>query len=105
LGVLPPGGSSLPELVRIHLPAGAPIQSALDLKLVLTSGDSFGGTPDPSDLGTLELSADWGGAHWSVFADPSGSPIGVTENVYRYDGTLPSQPTSEVYHPFACEAE
>ncbi|HUP56850.1 MAG TPA: hypothetical protein VM598_05310 [Bdellovibrionota bacterium] len=102
LGMLPPSSNEAPQLTRLHLPEGARIERAADLKLLLSTGDSYGGHPEPSDLGRLELSAEWPEARWNVFADAAGTPIGVTQHVYRYEGDLPPAPASEIYRPFHC---
>jgi hypothetical protein len=102
LGSLPASASEAPQLTRLHLPEGARIERAADLKLVLSTGDSFGGHPEPSDLGRLELSAEWPDPRWNVFADAAGTPIGVTQHVYRYEGALPPAPASEIYRPYQC---
>jgi hypothetical protein len=102
LAVLPAQAAGESQTAVVLLPLTAAVTTANDLKHVLTTGDQFGKAPSPATLGTLELSG-WSGALWKVFAGPDGHPLGITQNLYHYEGALPANPSSELYRPYACE--
>ncbi len=84
--------------------ANCPAIRKEDLKLVLGSGGNPIMNPTRISLGTLKIVPAWPDAtgEWKVFATKTGVPFGVTDNVYRYEGALPTADNAVEFRPFAC---
>lgn len=106
VAVFPPAGSGAREQkLEAWLDLSVAPTRAAQLKLVAGTGASPLGDRAGLELGRLTVQAPALKGEWRVFADSSGKPIGVTENVYRYGGELPVDWTTvaQDYAPFACE--
>ena len=88
LTVFAAGSPGETQTAEVHLPINtiAGFTNAATLKIINNAGDAPI-TATSIGLGTLDISA-YEKSHWSVFADKNGTPIGVTKNIYKYDGYL-----------------
>lgn len=70
---------------------------ANDMKLIFDSGKID--NQKNYELGIFEIQFQNQGV-WSLFRDKSGSPMGITQNIYRYKGEAGIQ--TEVFEPYHC---
>jgi hypothetical protein len=101
LGVMP--ASSSVQTLTINLPQG-----------LISSGGGMNLKVDSPFAGVLQTRPEFGkvsfqsalpSEQWSIFADSSGNPIGITNELYRYLGDLSPvlAPQNQVqYRPFQC---
>lgn len=58
-------------------------------------------SPKKLYLGEFDIQAAWDG-DWNVFARRDGEPLGVTKNLYRYTGKMPSIEYASSYQKYMC---
>jgi hypothetical protein len=73
-----------------------------DLEIVFESGISPIGRAKDFQMGTLSVNAAWPNSHWSVLERSPGVPLGVTAQIFEFDGQIPSDLASQVIQPSAC---
>ena len=71
------------------------------LQIVVDSGLSPIGLPDGFQMGTFSVHNAWEGAEWQVFAI-DGAPVGVTEQILNFVGTIPSDLMNQSFQPDTC---
>lgn len=91
------------QLASVIVSGGDPsefLKITADTGLSLVNAESIA-------IGKLSIQPSWSGGAWSPIADPQGHPLGVTENIYRYKGSVPSvsegAALAVTYSPFTCE--
>lgn len=89
LGLLPPGSPGETQDLIVYLPTP---KTAQDLKILVDAGRS-----------QLSIRSDAFEGEWNVFADATGKPIGVRQNIFRYSGTLRPKSLPEAYFPYKCD--
>jgi hypothetical protein len=71
------------------------------LQIVADSGLAPMNLPPRFQMGEFSVNEAWTTAHWQVF-EIDGAPIGVTEQILDFDGTIPSDLASQPTQPSAC---
>lgn len=95
LGLFPQGLPGSTQILEVYVPSP---KSAHDLKLQI---DTDGSSQEERDQIFIKSDAFLG--EWKIFSDASGRPIGLQQNVYRYQGPIEPLQTPKNYSPFRCQ--
>jgi hypothetical protein len=103
VGLMPQAAAGTPQTQTIYIPEGT-LDAADEMKIKVDS--RFAGilTTRPN-FGTFEFDSVLPESDWKIFADSHGNPIGITNVLYRFEGsdTAALSSTNQVqYSPFSC---
>lgn len=88
LGVFPPANPGDESILKVFIPAASGELQNQNFKIVLTTGAQASITRDDLNLGDFEFHPSWENAHWLLYTDNNGEPLGVTQMIYNYTGSL-----------------